>query len=263
LAEASAHTSVSFPCHSPLMLSLRAMAAAGVASSLLGILLVGCGAQVELPAACTPSAATPSGNEVSVYFGCGCFWHVQHAFVTSEMADLCRQGDDISARTAYAGGTQTGPDGLVCYHNAMSKADYGALGHAEVVSLNVPESAFGAFAAKFWETCSGGVRRDTQDAGGEYRSVIGLPGGMNSPLLEQLQAGAGAAKLVSGQGNEDDTLGTGNVLVYDTKYFPAHTAEKFHQFHNDMVDNYGTAYNDLRSLAKATSCPGDVSSFLQ
>lgn len=240
------------------MQSPRGLAAVSVTSSLLGIFLLGCGAAVALPTACTPSSATPKGNEVNVYFGCGCFWHVQHAFVTSEMTGLCREGDRISARTAYAGGKETGPDGMVCYHNGMNKADYGALGHAEVVSLNVPESAFGTLAAKFWDTCKGGVRRDTQDAGGEYRSVIGLPGGMSSPMLEQLRAGAGAAKLVAGEGNEDDTLGTGNVLVYDTAKFPAHTAEKFHQFHNDMMDNYGPAYNKLQELAEATSCPGDV-----
>jgi len=251
------------------MQSLRGLVTISITSSLLGIFLVGCGASVALPVACTPSSATPSGNELSVYFGCGCFWHVQHAFVTSEMTGLCREGDHISARTAYAGGKETAitwsaitgriiPGGMVCYHNEMNKADYGALGHAEVVSLNVPESAFGTFAAKFWDTCKGGVRRDTQDAGGEYRSVIGLPGGMSSPMLGQLRAGAGAAKLVAGEGNEDDTLGTGNVLVYDTAEFPAHTAEKFHQFHNDMMDNYGPAYNKLQDLAEATSCPGDV-----
>lgn len=182
---------------------------------------------------------------------------MQHEFVLLETSDLCRPGANITARTAYAGGTKVGPGGLVCYHNMMSKADYGVLGHSEVVALAVPEGAFEMFAAKFWDVCPGGTRQDTQDTGGEYRSVIGLPGGMHSPLIEQLQQKAGSVELVAGSGNEQDTLHTGKVFVYDTSEFPAHIAEKYHQFHDDMMDSYGNAYNSLQRFAKSTSCPGD------
>lgn len=229
-----------------------------VSAGLLGTLLVGCGVDGSLPAPCTNSTPPPpAGNEVNVYFGCGCFWHMQHEFVLAEMSSLCRQGENITARTAYAGGTQVGPGGLVCYHNYANKADYGSMGHAEVISLTVPQAAFGTVASKFWGVCSGGTRQDTQDGGGEYRSVVGLPGGIGSPLLAQLKQQAGSVQLVAGSGNEGDTLGTGKVFVYDTATFPAHTAEKYHQFHDDMMTSYGNTYASLRRYAQGTSCPGD------
>mmetsp|Transcript_9764 Transcript_9764/g.26491 ORF Transcript_9764/g.26491 Transcript_9764/m.26491 type:complete len:232 (-) Transcript_9764:174-869(-) len=223
---------------------------------LSAMLLSGCYAE-PLPAPCSPSRVPPAGEEISVYFGCGCFWHMQHGFALLEMADLCRRDGNVTARTAYAGGSRTGPDGLVCYHNFQDVADYGMLGHAEAVALSVPKAAFGSFAAKFWELCAGGERRDTQDVGGEYRSVVGLPGGMQSPFMAELRKGAGSAKLVAGSGDDGDTLGRGEVQVYDTRSFPAHAAEKYHQFHDDMMDAYGGAYNALQRFASRTSCPGD------
>jgi len=195
---------------------------------------------------------------VHVYFGCGCFWHVQHEFVTLEMSAFGRHGEDITARASYAGSSRTGSGGLVCYHNWEGVADYGQLGHTEVVSLTVPKANFSLAAERFWATCPGGQRRDVQDVGGEYRTAVGLPGGMASPLLPQLQAGAGSATLVAAQGEEGDTLDTGRVLVYDTATFPAHVAEKYHQFHDDMIDQYGPSYHALAQYAQPTSCPGDT-----
>ncbi|OLP82552.1 T-complex protein 1 subunit gamma [Symbiodinium microadriaticum] len=205
---------------------------------LLPVLLNGCAeASVDMPAACTLSEAKPSsGKMVQVYFGCGCFWHMQHEFVSEEMTKLCRKDGNLTSRVAYAGGTKVGEGGLVCYHNSEGKADYGQLGHAEVVVMTVPEADFESFAGRFFEACPAGARRDVQDMGGEYRSVIGLPGGMTSPLLSQVRAKAGKTKLVAGRGDDGDTLGTGTVLVYDTAQFPAHVAEKYHQFHDDMLD---------------------------
>jgi len=232
---------------------------AAVCVSLPALLLVGCGDSLPSPSAmraCSKST-DPDKTEVDVFFGCGCFWHMQHAFVLQEMTELCRSGATATARAAYAGGTTTGPDGLVCYHNAENKADYGSLGHAEVVSMSVPESSFTAFAQNFWSLCPGGGRQDPQDMGGEYRSVVGLPGGMQSPLMQQLRAKAGSTQLVAGSGNDGDTQGTGKVFVYDTKSFPAHTAEKYHQFHNDMMASYGDDYNALGKYATGTACPGD------
>jgi len=232
----------------------------GVLSALSAALLCGCSAGLApLPAPCPSSYAPPSGKKsIDVYFGCGCFWHMQHGFALLEMTELCRRDSNITARTAYAGGTQTGANGLVCYHNLENIADYGVMGHAEAVALSVPEEAFGTFAAKFWELCSGGVRQDVQDVGGEYRSFVGLPGGTASPFMAELRKGAGSAQLVAGKGNDDDTFGKGEVLVYDTAAFPKHVAEKYHQFHDDMLDSYGRAYNDLQRFAARTSCPGDT-----
>ncbi|CAK9102904.1 Peptide methionine sulfoxide reductase MsrA 1 (Protein-methionine-S-oxide reductase 1) (Peptide-methionine (S)-S-oxide reductase 1) (Peptide Met(O) reductase 1) [Durusdinium trenchii] len=222
------------------------------------LFLSGC-ADAALPQACAhPDPSIRSGDtEVKVYFGCGCFWHVQHEFVVDEMTKLCRQDGNITARTAYAGGTHM-DNGLVCYHNALGKADYGQLGHSEVVSMSVPVSAFATFAQTFWDICPKGVRRDVQDIGGEYRSVVGLPGGIHSSLMKDLASSA-TAKLVPGTGNEGDTLGSDTVIVYDSDHFPAHVAEKYHQFHDDMMDHYGGAYHALRGFADNTKCPGDQS----
>lgn len=226
-----------------------------------GWLLAGCGTAESLPPPCnsTSLVALPERgpNDIDVYFGCGCFWHMQHGFATLEMSELCRQGGNITARAAYAGGTRVGEDGLVCYHNYMSTADYGMMGHAEVVALRIPEASFAAFAARFWQLCPGGRRQDPQDSGGEYRSVVGLPGGVSSPLMAKLAAAAGSAKLEPGKGDEGDTIGAGQVLVYDQLSFPAHVAEKYHQFRDDMVESYGAPYNSLSRFAERTSCPGD------
>ena len=73
-------------------------------------------------------------EDVKVYFGAGCFWHVQHEFVLKEAAELGRSGAAFSAVTGYAGGTGT-ERGLVCYHNGRGVSDYGRLGHAEAVQV--------------------------------------------------------------------------------------------------------------------------------
>ncbi|CAE8682687.1 unnamed protein product, partial [Polarella glacialis] len=131
-------------------------------------------------------------------------------------------------------------------------------------------ASFPAFADTFWKLCPAGRRQDVADAGGEYRSLVGLPGGSKSPFYAQLQQAAGSPPrapvstvLVPGAGDEGDNYGTNSVLVYDTSSFPAHVAEKYHQFHDDMQASYGSKYNALRSIASATKCPGDqASSFL-
>jgi peptide methionine sulfoxide reductase MsrA len=212
----------------------------------------------------TVSLSDVTGDElqVSVYVGCGCFWHVQHELVKLEMSFFNREVETITARTAYAGGTQVGPEGAVCYHNFADVADYGDLGHTEVVSLVVPETSVGAVAEKFWEICPRGTRADPQDRGGEYRSAIGLPGGMKSPYLNLFQEGADGTTLSEGHGNEGDTIYQHRVYVYDTALFPAHTAEKYHQFHDDMIKGYGSSYHELQEYATKTSCPGDSKHFL-
>ena len=76
-------------------------------------------------------------------------------------------------------------------------------------------------------------RVDPMDKGGEYRSLIGLPGGTNHPLypsIVQVAADAGF-KLEPGKGSDPDTLKKQLVYVYDTKDFPFYQAEVYHQFH--------------------------------
>ena len=54
--------------------------------------------------------------------------------------------------------------------------------------------------------------------GGEYRSALGLPGGVDSPLFDVVRKAAlespGGMKLFKGKGDEPDTIGDKAVLVY-------------------------------------------------
>lgn len=73
------------------------------------------------------------------------------------------------------------------------------------------------------------------DRGGEYRSLIGLPGGMNSADFPDVEAAAKrdglTLKLVEGKGDDKDTLGKKIVWVMDTEKFPFIQAEVYHQYH--------------------------------
>eukprot|EP00928_Gymnodinium_smaydae_P033836 TRINITY_DN24127_c0_g1_i1.p1 TRINITY_DN24127_c0_g1~~TRINITY_DN24127_c0_g1_i1.p1 ORF type:complete len:230 (-),score=27.68 TRINITY_DN24127_c0_g1_i1:143-832(-) len=200
-----------------------------------------------------------NASSVDVYFGCGCFWHVQHAFVNLEERLLGRTGSAVTARAAYAGSRAVSSNGLVCYHNSAGISDYANMGYAEAVSVSVPEEHFDAFVNQFWEICPHGNRKDAMDLDHQYRSVIGVPGGMTSPLFARLGKGKIAAKLVEGHGGDGDTYGNDEVWVYDSKRFPAHVAEKYHQFHDDfMTSSYGGSYHAMQDLASKTGCPGDA-----
>lgn len=204
---------------------------------------------------------------MKVYFGAGCFWHVQHEFVGEEVAALKRGPTTISAVSGYAGGQRLGPNGKVCYHNMQNFADYGKLGHAEAVQLEIPESELPRFCKKYFELFgTRGYRHDPQDRGGEYRSVLGLPGGVDSPMFSVVEEAAakspGGMRLAKGRGDEPDTIGDKLVLVYDSNTFPFYAGELYHQFHNDfMGPAYGQSYNALlTSRFKAgaigtTGCP--------
>mmetsp|Transcript_19957 Transcript_19957/g.60439 ORF Transcript_19957/g.60439 Transcript_19957/m.60439 type:complete len:116 (-) Transcript_19957:130-477(-) len=106
-------------------------------------------------------------------------------------------------------------------------------------------------------------RVDPMDKGPEYRSLLGLPGGKESPLYAAIERACGDKfKLVAGKGNEPDTLLKKTVYVMDTKAFPFHVAEVYHQFHDDFQSaSYGKAYNNLRTdlyddnILQVTGCP--------
>jgi hypothetical protein len=109
----------------------------------------------------------------------------------------------------------------VCYHNMQNFADYGKLGHAEAVQLEIPESELPSFCQKYFELFgTRGYRHDPQDRGGEYRSVLGLPGGVDSPMFSVVEEAAakspGGMRLAKGRGDEPDTIGDKLVLVYDS-----------------------------------------------
>jgi hypothetical protein len=114
--------------------------------------------------------AAQEEEEEEVYFGAGCFWHVQHEMTNAERTILGRATDNFTSRTGYAGGTKADPEGRVCYHNFQSVADYGKMGHGEVVGMRIPPSAVGDFAKEYFALFGdGGERADPMDKGGEYR----------------------------------------------------------------------------------------------
>ena len=78
------------------------------------------------------------------------------------------------------------------------------------------------------------------DRGGEYRSLVGFPGGEKNPAYSQVEAAAAAKgmTLVLGKGNDPDTLGTKKIYVYDTAKFPFYQAEVYHQFREFLLFFY-------------------------
>jgi len=192
---------------------------------------------------------------VDVFFGQGCFWHVQNVFVKKEAAELKRDGSAITALVGYAGGNEVGSAGQVCYHNLAFAPDYGSMGHTEVVNVSVPESKVGDFAKEYFDAAAGYPlgRADPQDRGTEYRSAIGLPGGMDGPLFKAVEAAnAGRMELVAGKGNDADTVGSKKVWVYDSNKYPFHQGEVYHQFHDDMVERYSKGYHQLKETLLAS-----------
>jgi hypothetical protein len=65
------------------------------------------------------------------------------------------------------------------------------------------------------------------DKGGEYRSLLGLPGGTSHPQYQLVQAAAEARGMIlkEGKGNDPDTLGKRIVYVMDSNKFPFYQAE--------------------------------------
>lgn len=216
----------------------------------------------------SPNAALAADDLVDVYFGVGCYWHIQHEFVEAERKLLGRGDAGLTSRTGYAGGKETDKEGRVCYHNFMGVADYGKYGHGEVVGMKIPQSSIGDFAKEYFDLFTAkGERVDPMDRGGEYRALLGLPNGANNQAYPAVEAAATAKgmTLAMGKGNDPDTLGQKKVFVYDTAKFPFYQAEVYHQFHNDFQSPaYGKKYNDLQTMAfndgrvKITGCPDKV-----
>ena len=221
-------------------------------------------------------SSMPQMQTIDVYFGCGCFWHVQHEMVEAERTLLLRRNDlDLTSRTAYAGGVDRGnneeeeeeekEEQVVCYHN------YAALGHAEVVSMAIPRSSFYQFALVYCNLFRNGMRPDQfGDRGRQYRNVVGIPGGVEHSqfLVQQLldasrQAGdqldfaeGGGTMMMKkrpttkttkeGYHNDDDDIAR-LVWIMDSTKFPPFKAEAYHQFHDGFYygENYGREYNAI------------------
>lgn len=210
-----------------------------------------------LPFISSPSKSNAIDNEglIDVYFGCGCFWHVQYEFVQAEKRILQRNDSSLTARAGYAGGL--GVSDKICYHNALNIGDYGSLGHAEVVALRIPSSKFQDFAAEYFKLFDKDGNRPDQfgDRGTEYRNLIGVPGGSKSIYAKQIIAASQDAgdklDFAVGKGNDGDLRAVSFIM--DSDKFPFHIAEQYHQFHDgfNFNENYPNSYNDLAGkLAK-------------
>lgn len=213
-----------------------------------GALVIG-GTRPAIADGTTGGANEPSA--VEVYFGTGCFWHVQHEFVAAERSLLGRTDDALTARVGYAGGNAGSVNGKVCYHNSKSVSDYGKLGHAEVVSVRIPPSRFGDFAAEYCKLFRNGYRADqVGDRGSEYRNLVGIPGGIDNPLSKQLIEASAATNgdmldFAVGKGDDEDIARL--VWVMDTEKYPFFKGERYHQFHDGFMkgENYPSEYNKL------------------
>ena len=203
-----------------------------------------------------------------VYFGCGCFWHVQHEFVEAEKKILGRSDDQLTARAGYAGGKLgRGEDGKVCYHNGRGASDYGKLGHGEVVSVKIPASRFKEFAVEYCKLFHNGMRPDQAgDRGLEYRNLVAFKGGSNNnALTEQLIEASKATgdQLGFGAGKGSDSDVAKLVWIMDIEEFPFYVGEAYHQFHDGFAfgENYPNEYNSLsdKYVKKGEdfgTCPG-------
>jgi len=233
-----------------------------------------------------PQSEEGSDNEVGateVYFGNGCFWERQYAYVQLEMDFFQRSQETVTSLCGYAGGNgDVGSNDLVCYHHSGGNPGdvYSQLGHAEVVLVTLDGSLgsgdgmapaghqFLAIAkdyfGSFHRTGAGMARPDPGDQGAEYRNVVGIPGGLAGPWFSLLEeANIHNMDLREGKGSDSDELGV--VWVMDSDLAPFHRAESYHQFHSNFFgESYGSGYlSDLRDVQKAacrinpTGCPND------
>eukprot|EP00798_Chlamydomonas_sp_ICE-L_P015637 gene15637-21746_t len=194
----------------------------------------------------------------TVYFGNGCFWGRQKAFVDTEKALGRVNPDEISSVVGYAGGTQAGPGNKVCYYYGDKDVN---LTKTDADKAKQEFKSFAeAYFKQFRKTGFGMMRLDPQDAGPGYRNVVGIPGGMNSPLFQVLKdANVNGMNLLEGSGNtfangrptEDDVFNT--VWVVDSNALPFYRAEKYHQFHNGVGEPFPKEYTQqLKDQIAAT-----------
>jgi len=240
-----------------------ATGAAGLSLTARRRFLTGAASAAAAPVVASRPALAVDDELVDVYFGCGCFWHVQHELVEAERKLLGRSDGQITARAGYAGGNGGKGTGDPCYHNLRGQNDYGKLGHAEVVNLKVPTSRYGDVAREYFKLLGPDGSRPDQfgDRGLEYRNLIGVPGGKESPLVKQLMEATlregDKVDFAKGKGSDADVKAM--VWVMDTTAHPFFRAENYHQFHDGFArgENYPDAYNDLNDVLKIkdTSCP--------
>jgi len=207
--------------------------------------------------ACSMAQRATAEEEVTAYFGVGNFSHLQHEFVLKEALLLGRRGPDIQSLTGFAGGTRTGNLDRLCYRDL--KDNYVGYGHGEVVSITVPKNKFTDFAKLYFDQLP---KRKSSEKGSQYRPMIGIRGGLKSPLVPLIEeAGGGDVKLVKGNGDDQDSLGPSAVYLYDSRALPFRPAEVYNQFKDDPPERYEFDYREIAERLKkigaisSTGCP--------
>lgn len=168
---------------------------------------------------------------------------------TAPCTPMGRSWLNTTAVVGYAGGTKSSPSGLACYHHWGDSSDgtlYESLGHAEAVQIELElgkealqfKALVVDFFGSFTKTPSGMQRPDPGDRGGPYRSLIGIPGGVNSSLYQiVVDNNVNGMVLQEGTGDEGDVFN--QVWIMDSTKFPFYRAEQYHQFHSNF---FGPAY---------------------
>jgi len=218
-------------------------------------------------------------KQTEIYLGNGCFWERQWAYYvveTNASGPFVRTPNAFTAKCGYAGGQAPATADQVCYHSDDAR-DYTTLGHAEAVRVLLDDDRLHdqmrALAADYFASFQGDhghrIRPDPQDAGAPYRSFVGLPGGVGSPLYPTLAAENtfGMQLKPSAGGSDPDEANT--VWVYDTATFPFWHGEVYHQCHCNFFMSEGMPYptsytQDVFNAKKAageyvpTGCPEGV-----
>ena len=98
-----------------------------------------------------------------------------------------------------------------------------------MVALNIPSLKFKEFADEYIKLFDKNGERPDKNRTDEYRHMVGLPGGMNSPLIHQLKEAVSKLGLTLHEaiGDDSDNLTKRTILVYDTKRFPFYRGEIF------------------------------------
>jgi hypothetical protein len=193
------------------------------------------------------------------YFGNGCFWERQKAYADVEMDEtgpFKRSMGEVTSVVGYAGGSGQSTNGQVCYHHSGGNqdSDYGHLGHCEVVAVAFEnddqfQALIADYFSSFTQTGAGmqrsvsacertmliglirnnvDYRPDPMDRGGEYRNVIGIPGGTKGSLYGLVTAAnVHGMALDEGTGDEDDVLN--HVYIMNSETFEFHRGEQYHQ----------------------------------
>jgi hypothetical protein len=202
-------------------------------------------------------------EQVSLYFGVGCFWHIQYEFIQAEQTLLGRDQNSYTALAGYAGAKN---QAKACYYDGQVTA--------EVVGLTIPSNYVEQFADVYFKLFNGHDRSHSGDKGPHYRAVLGLPGGLNSPLMTAIQkaetANGKSFDWKAGQGDDGDTLYGNTIWVYDSDTYVFHQAEMYHQFHDDYLPSgqYPASYNNLMAVLACanriapTGCSNDGQSAL-